>query len=517
MTSRLLVAALAGACLLAALAPPALAGPSFQLAANAKSVDGLVDPGGTLHAVWADDAGVATNVVHYCRVPRGATACANARTLLLPQATDHTDEPYLVRGSGATLHVAMARSAEEDAFVWTSADNGATWGAARKVYDGHPCSNESEPVLGPVGGEITFAGWNAGHCVHGAAIDGSESAESLVADPPSGGAENFAVAPTGDGGLIAASDDQSHTFFWRLQPGSDPSSTAAWHGVSDLGAGREANVAGGPGGAYVLNQDADQIHMRHWEGAGFGVLVDVGAGERGSVHDVTVGPSAEVAAVWRRSPANGEPFGRLRIARSRNQGASFSAPVSFATTASAASRLDADLAADGSGFAVWQDEGRTVRAASLDPIAEFAPPAAPGPTPAPAPAPGPGPAPPKPPATHAVTRTVAVKGAKVTLTGPRGCVRTGGTFVATLKWTRQKRKGNLFVKVRRADFYIGTRRAKIDRKAPFRRPCGCGRPPPAAPASGCALAPSSRSSTGAAPRRACSRRSGSAPEGLLKK
>ena len=57
----------------------------------------------------------------------------------------------------------------------------------------------------------------------------------------------------------------------------------------------------------------------------------------------------------------------------------------------------------------------------------------------------------------------------MTLTGPRGCVRRGGTFVATLKWKRQKRKGNLFVKVRRTDFYIGTRRVKIDRRAPFRQ------------------------------------------------
>ena len=188
MTRHPFLAALAAACLLAALAAPAAhAGPSFQLAANAKSVDGLVDPGGTLHAVWADDVVSATNVVHYCEVPRGATACTSPRALLLPLAGDHTDEPYLVRGAGQTLHVAMARSAEEDAYVWTSPDDGATWGAATKVYDGHPCTNEAEPLLGPVSGEITFVGSNTGHCVHGAAIDGSESTASLVADPPSGG------------------------------------------------------------------------------------------------------------------------------------------------------------------------------------------------------------------------------------------------------------------------------------------------------------------------------------------
>ena len=37
----------------------------------------------------------------------------------------------------------------------------------------------------------------------------------------------------------------------------------------------------------------------------------------------------------------------------------------------------------------------------------------------------------------------------------------------TLKWKRKKRKGNLFVKVARADFYIGSKVVRSDRKAPF--------------------------------------------------
>ena len=36
-----------------------------------------------------------------------------------------------------------------------------------------------------------------------------------------------------------------------------------------------------------------------------------------------------------------------------------------------------------------------------------------------------------------------------------------------LTWKRQKRKGNLFVKVRRADFYLGSRVIKVDTRVPF--------------------------------------------------
>ena len=458
----------------ALLAPPALAGPSFQIAGGAKDVDGLVDPGGTLHVVWTDDVSPENNVVHYCRVPRGGTACTGARDVTLPLPTDRIDEPYLVLGSGgSTLHIAMSRYVESDAYVWTSGDLGNTWSGATKVYDRGRCTDSTEPLLGPQAGQITFVAWNVGHCVFGAAINGSEAAATLDANPAGGGVYNFAAAPTGDGGLIAAADDLDRAFWWRLPPGADPSVTANWGAAQDLGAGEDTHVAGGgAGNAYVLVQETlpsfdSLIRVRRWTGTGFAPPVDIGGGDTGYLHDLAVGPTGAVAAVWRRNRENGESFNRLRVARSTDGGASFSPPVSFATTEGVAFRLDVGLATTGSGFAVWQDEGKTVRAASLEPIAEFIPSggSSPGTTvPSGTTTPGGTTTPARP-----VRRTVSVRGGSVTLTGPRSCIRRGGTFVATLKWKRKKRKGNLFVKVRRTDFYIGTRRVKIDRRAPFRQ------------------------------------------------
>jgi hypothetical protein len=466
---RLLVAT-ALACAL--LAPPAHAGPSFQLAAGAKFVDGLVDPGGTLHVVWTDEVSPENNIVHYCKVPRGGTACTGARNVTLPLITDRIDEPFLVMGSGGTtLHIAMSRYVESDAYVWTSGDLGDSWSAATKVYDRGRCTDSTEPLLGPLPGEITFVAWNVGQCVFGAAINGSEATATEDADVAGGGAYNFAAAPTQDGGLIAAADDLDRTFAWRLPPGADPSVDANWGPAQDLGAGEDAHVAGGVGGTYVLFQETlpsfdSLIHVREWRGAGFDPSVDIGGGDTGYMHDMTVGPSGAVVAVWRRNSQNGESFNRLRLTRSTDGGESFSSPVSFATTESVASRLDVGIALDLGGFAVWQDDGQTIRAASLDPIGEFVPA---GPGPGTSPPPGTTTPPPTTAPARPVRRTVRVPGGSVTLTGPRGCVRPGGTFVATLKWKRKKRKGNLFVKVRRTDFYIGKRRVKIDRKAPFRK------------------------------------------------
>lgn len=67
------------------------------------------------------------------------------------------------------------------------------------------------------------------------------------------------------------------------------------------------------------------------------------------------------------------------------------------------------------------------------------------------------------------TTTVTVAGGSVTLSGPRTCIRPGGSFTATLSFRKQRRKGSKFVKVSRVDFYIGRKRVKIDRKAPFRQ------------------------------------------------
>jgi photosystem II stability/assembly factor-like uncharacterized protein len=72
-----------------------------------------------------------------------------------------------------------------------------------------------------------------------------------------------------------------------------------------------------------------------------------------------------------------------------------------------------------------------------------------------------------PPVKPTKTTTASVPGAKISFGTPNTCVKAGSTFKVTLTWKKQKRKGNKFVKVRRADFYIGTKRAKIDKKAPF--------------------------------------------------
>jgi hypothetical protein len=134
--------------------------------------------------------------------------------------------------------------------------------------------------------------------------------------------------------------------------------------------------------------------------------------------------------------------GRLRYLRSDNGGASFSPGQNLAAKEDF---RDPRVAADatGHGFAVWRANGAgPIRVVALDPQFEG------GRVPE-----------------REVTGRVA--GATLAVAAPSKCVLRGSSFKVTLKIKRQKRKGSLFVKVRRADFSVASKLVKSDTKAPF--------------------------------------------------
>ncbi len=71
--------------------------------------------------------------------------------------------------------------------------------------------------------------------------------------------------------------------------------------------------------------------------------------------------------------------------------------------------------------------------------------------------------------TGIVTKSASVRGARLTLTVPSGCVDPGGRLSASVTWKRKKVKHNRFVRVRRTSFYIGSKRVRTDGRSPFRQ------------------------------------------------
>ena len=451
-----LVILLATTALLIAV-PAAQAGEPFTIG-EGDSPHLLVDPDGTAHVAWSN---AVTDRVHYCQVPRGATTCSRS-IQFAPGFEPGT--VFLVR-EGANLHIAMGYNATSDTYLWTTADNGATWsstGAPLKVYDfgdGRP----ADMLAGPQAGQFTVASFNPGINVWAPSFTNAEQGSTAHASLPSGSVSSLGydiqVAPTTDGGLVAVANNLANLYFWRMNPGLDPSVTGNWSTEPVLiAAGGDSAVAGGSSGTFIMaNDNSAHVEILAWNGGGFTPVFT--ANENPYINDITVGPAGGVAAVWRR---NGAP-NTMRFALSTDGGATFGIRnIVYEDVVMA--DMDVALANDNEGWVVYEGtnaESGAKRFIRLASTADITPPATQPPTTTPPTT--------TPPTFSGPFRPVnsTVNGATITFTVPRTCVQPGQKFRVTLKWKRKKRKGNLFVKVRRADFYIGTRRVKIDRKAPF--------------------------------------------------
>jgi len=148
MIQRLrLAAAFAAAISLLVLAGPAraqAAGTAFT-AGTGQHPDVAVDAAGTAHVVWLQPSG-STNVVAYCRVPRGQRACTGTQTFAL-DLEDITGRPW-VFVNGATVTIVDHRCCNDETFALTSSDGGKTFGPPVPIGTGEP---NGDGRLGPDG------------------------------------------------------------------------------------------------------------------------------------------------------------------------------------------------------------------------------------------------------------------------------------------------------------------------------------------------------------------------------
>lgn len=417
----------------------------------------VVDGGGTAHVVWTTDT-----QIFYCQVPRGASACSAPPRTLDVGLEYGADSSFLLSGGGSTLYIVMPHYVNGRTYMWTSTDNGASWGPRTQIYKFGGGTDATEPVLGPQSGQLSVATWNPSSRAYGAALDGSEAETEATASLSNGGSSQYdlQVAPTGDGGLVAVSNDLASSFFFRMAPGSDPSDPAAWSGANPIGPGNTTRVAGGPGGAYVLAtvpEAGGSAHqeIRKWTGSGFSAPFAIP--EYGYINDIHVAPSGAVAAIFRE---NDDP-NRLRMALSTDAGANYGLST-IAREDVVMDNMDIALAPDNQGWAVYEGGGGSTGARVLIRVVDTTPVADPA---SPGTSSDPGMVSPDPPSLRRVARDV--RGAQLRLDVPGNCISPStGRFQARLSVRRFPRRGT-FVNVRRVDFYVGLRRVKRDRRAPF--------------------------------------------------
>ncbi len=433
-----------------------------------------VAPDGRGHVVWIV-AGSATTAgtAGYCRIPAGGSTCEATRGFTFQRTGGDLPSPGPVNvyAVSATKIVVIATCAgcggpldtnAGHAFAWTSADGGTTFTPENGVLVGRtPTSSAFGPdgawleetgvFVSPVDGNqvAPFAGsgveapaliqvgasgandapsvvrvpganrlvWAASDlgAVHYATFSGAALTQSDILAPASWTTDQTLVTPEPDSKGPALSAGPSGVFLSYLDDVTGDNHLAL----------RKLDPASGAFGPSTFVEGADAIDN------------DVG------YPDSTQDPSGRLHAVWRSLADDG----RLRYVRSGTAGTGFGAPVTLAT---GETFVEPEIGAggDGNGWVVWRNTSSgKVRAVRIDLGGD------PGSTPA--------------PGTATRDATAQVPGASISFGVPGTCVQPGASFKVTLKWKRKKRKGNLFVKVTRADFYIGAKVVKRDRRAPF--------------------------------------------------
>ena len=478
---RLLFLTVLGAAAWLLAATAAQATNRFTLDSTAGTPGNIVaDAAGTAYVAWVAIGSSGPDTPRFCRIPRGGT-CTAPQVLPIPGATmlsDGASGAFPVLGAGSTVYVVAPRYVHNDVVLYTSTDGGASFGAgvitpSTIPTTNGPYSSKTNPTdVLRVGSSFLIGANNSGL---GFSTFGAAQGNFSFADPGPGGVAGSTMGLAAGNPVMAFWNISAPPYpvrFYRYGGAGPMTSEANWTAPATITLGYMPRLAGGASGLWLVSQDyagpasslPTVVNVRRFDGATFGSPLTLVNDPTASLFDggqITQSPNGRIAVVWPSPSAAVNGFRVMRLFTSSDGGASFAGPANIAAIASGYGLNDnakLALADDGQGWLTFRDGGG-LQVADLSAL-----PVAPPPPPPPPPV-----APPPPPPAASLVRntTVTVPGATITFGVPRACVPAGSKFRVRLTWKRKKRKGNLFVKVRRADFYIGTRRVKIDRVAPF--------------------------------------------------
>lgn len=313
-----------------ALAAPASAA-TFQLTDQGESPDVAVDEAGTGHFVW-NEPGTSidgADVIRYCQVPAGGTACQVIHNLV-PSLPDYNFDGL---GRSPRVHVrgeevlVTTHRADDRTWIFLSTDGGQTFSTGRPVMS-RPYSNPSDAVRGP--GDLLFQVYGS---TFQAASVYADAPETAFADLGAGVASptSATVGLLNPGTPIVAFNSSAYgevpRLYFRHYTGSgsynDP---ANWTPAAQIGEGSEALVRSGPSGIYLYHRSTGsqpRYVLRKWTGTAFGPPKTIEEGDAGfpEAGDLAVDPGGGVHTLW------GQEQSAITYRRSLDGGANFSNPA----------------------------------------------------------------------------------------------------------------------------------------------------------------------------------------------
>jgi hypothetical protein len=341
--------------------------------------DVAVDGAGVAHIAWR--GGETGSPPHYCRLPRGASACDVALTLDVTPNTDSVTRPA-VTVSGARVTILVARYGQQTAISqYTSLNGGASFGPPQVAAP-------FVPIYGSVAGpgdsvSIVSQTETGGMRFVNVPLGGPAPAAAATLDAQR--PYNGAVGLDGQTPIVVASDGSSNAAF-RRYIGGDLNSETSWAPAVPIGFSDYTRLASGVAGLFMLTGDGSRgIVARRFDGSSFGAPVPVGPGfspDSGFFQD----PAGRLHAVYPMLDA----FGYHAMHAVSDDGAGWRVGEIEPDTTGQPGAMRVSAAADHVGVAVWRGAGSEIKVAGVGPEAPAVPPPVvvqPPPTPTPTPDP----------------------------------------------------------------------------------------------------------------------------------
>ena len=340
-----------------------------------------VDAAGTAYIAW-NGPEVNQHAPHYCRLPRGASACDVALTLPTVGGTDTTTRPH-VSLVGGRVSVLVHRFGEATGLTqYSSTDGGVTF--SFRAAGGNVPISEAADGPGDSVSIVTSADGRGGLFIN-APLAGAAPTGFATLD----GARPYYGSVGMDGANpVVTFSTASGVAAWRRYSGPGGFNDAAsWSAPTELGAVDYPRMASGAPGLFLLAGDAaGTMSVRRWTGAGFSAPVAIGPGDASESH-LSVDAGGRLHAVYPRLDAQGY---HLQHSVS-DDGASWQSGSALVQTDDEEGGLRVAAAADHVGVAVWSSRAATgaeIRVNAVGPGAPVAPPPPPPPPPEPQPVAG---------------------------------------------------------------------------------------------------------------------------------
>jgi hypothetical protein len=335
----------------------------------------LVDESGTAHVVFAQDGGLSVpDLLSYCNLQRGLTACASSGNAPTPQAPEGGDGKGDFSGNspgenhdfdgpvplaiGNQLYVVDRRfpdvfktpgekTSDSNVFEWSSVDGGATLTGPGQIGDNQTSGgaiaygDPSAPSIGTISATET-----GGTFFQGSSTGNYTTSKAKLGEGDQAYYGKLALDGTQP---VAAFADLSGNVFVREYTGQgDVNDASSWTSASFPGF--QPQIIGGAAGVYVMTSDSaingGNLSLRRIAGG-----QPVGA-------PVALGASATPPRI------SEDPTGRIALAytdalgvqvRTSTDGVDFSSPALTVAAPSGASLGDLQVAAttDGGGFVAY--------------------------------------------------------------------------------------------------------------------------------------------------------------------